>query len=174
MTAYRKLVTTMLAVCLLFAWVSAVKAETVTVPPVFDTGMVSEVSRFSTDYKITLGSTGDFLITLNNLGEFIFDDETIRPFKRLSLFVFSGDGAGATPLDSLALRRDDPTGTISLSGLVGDIFTLTVTGRPSSISGGPGRLSYYQLSVAPVPLPAGLLLLGSALTGLVTIRRRVA
>jgi hypothetical protein len=81
-------------------------------------------------------------------------------------------GSGAATQFNPGIGNTNP-GFASFTGLslVGKVFTFTV-GRTNDIASGAPDYALAGVDVAPVPLPAGALLLGTALAGFGLMRRK--
>ena len=109
---------------------------------------------------------GPYVATLTDL-------EFPAPFDLLAMGVSSGDG-----LEGLVfLNGGGPaSASFTFDAVSGSEYFLGVVGVPGTFNPGAGlpsiQLGSYSVSISAVPIPAAVLLMGSALLGLVLLVRR--
>jgi hypothetical protein len=152
--------------------VGAGNVAAATIPLTFNQGTASFTTTVSTSgtftdyYTFSLG--GPTLIGANITNVVI---QSVASFSSIGAFqasIFSGTDTNALGSPLLNLSGTFPTLSLQNGSLAGGSYTLRVMGSVS----GTGAFYTGAIVTSPVPVPAAVWLMGSALLGLVGISRR--
>lgn len=144
------------------------------------TGMRSAGAAAVTEFETSGFFSGPLDFSVQKLPEFVpgayraslIDLQFPAPFDAIAMGISSDQGL----LGIVALNDGMTSGSFAFDVLPDTEYFLGIIGFPGTFAPGPGlpevQLGSFSASVSAVPIPAAIVMMGSALFGLVVVMRR--